>query len=155
MTNQTPTKHSEFIPNLKISLEFVEAFFKYLPYKKKGELKYSLTYYYQDTLPFNSVMEIVSEVESCIQYQTSEKKEIEIPAEIVFEQEVSINGKEINLFYHGKLIVHETIALISWNWYQSTPIVELQLNDTIPPSKILSLFENFQTAINDIKTKHD
>lgn len=155
MSNQTDIKHTQFIPNLKINLEFVEAFFKYLPYEKKGEMKFLLAYYSQDTIPFNSVMEIIAEVERCIQYQTSEKKEIKIPAEIVFEQEVIIKGKEINLFYHGELIVHETLALISWNWYQSTPIVELQLNDTIPPSKILSLFENFQTAINDIKTKHD
>lgn len=155
MSNQSAKNHSEFIPNLKISLEFVEAFFKYLPYEKKGELKYSLTYYYQDTLPFNSVMEIISEIKRCIRYQTNEKKEIQIPAEILFEQEVILNGKEINLFYHGQLIVKGTSALIFWNWYQSTPKVELQLNDAIPPSKILSLFENFQTAINDIKTKHE
>ncbi len=155
MTNQTPTKHSEFIPNLKISLEFVEVFFKYLPYEKKAELKYSLTYYYQDTLSFNSVEEIISEIEKCIHYQTSEKKEIDIPAEIVLEQIVIIDGKEITLFYHGQLIVHDTTALISWNWYQGTPIVKLQLNDTVPPSKMLSLFENFQNAINDIKTKNE
>lgn len=155
MANQTPTKHTEFLPNLKISLEFVEAFFKYLSYEKKGELKYTLTYYYQDTLPFNNVIEIISEVERCIGYQSSQKKEIEMPAEIVFEQDVIINGKEINLFYHGQLIVHDTLALIFWNWYQNTPMVELQLNDTIPPSKMLSLFENFQTAINDIKTKNE
>lgn len=155
MSKQTPTKQSNFIPNLKISMEFVEAFFKYLPYENKGELKYSLTYFYQDTLPFNSVEEIISEIERCIQYQISEKMEIEIPAEIVFKQDVLINGKEINLFYHGHLIVHNTLAVIFWNWYQSTPIVELHLNDIIPLSKILSLFENFQTAINDIKTKHE
>ncbi len=155
MSNQEATKQNDFIPNLKISLEIVEAFFKYLPYEKKGDLKYSLTYYYQDTHLFKSVLEIISEVERCIQYQRSEKKEIKIPAEIVFKQDVTINGKEINLFYHGQLIVYDTSARIFWNWYRSTPIVELKLNETIAPSKLLSLFENFQTAINDIKTKHE
>ena len=155
MSNQTAVKQIEFIPNLKINLEFVEAFFKYLPYEKKGELKYSLTYYYQDTIPFKSVLEIISEIKRCIHYQTSEARELKIPAEIVFVQEVIINGKEIDLFYHGQLIVYDTSARILWNWYQSTPTVELQLNDPIPLSKILSLLENFQTAINDIKTKHE
>lgn len=155
MSNQKATNQSEFIPNLKVNLELVEAFFKYLPFEKKGELKYSLTYSYQETPAFNSMFEIISEIEKCIEYQTSQKKEIEIPADITFEQEVIINGKEINLFYHGQLIVQHTSAIIFWNWYQSTPTVELQLNDSIPPSKILSLFENFQIAINDIKTKHE
>lgn len=145
----------EFIPNLKISLDFVEAFFKHLPYAKKGELKFSLTYSYQDTHSFNSVADIISEVERCIKYQTSEKREMDIPAEIVFEQKIYVNGNEINLFYHGQLIVHDTMALIFWNWYQSTPLVELQLNDTIPLNKILSLFENFHSAISDIITKHE
>lgn len=155
MSNRTAILQSEFIPNLKINLELVEAFFKYLPYKKKGDLKYSLTYYYQETLSFNSIFELISEVQRCIHYQTSENKEIDIPAQIAFEQEVIINGTEITLFYHGQMIVYHTSAPIFWNWYQSTPIVELRLNNIIPPSKILSLFENFQIAINDIITKHD
>jgi hypothetical protein len=155
MNHQTTTTQSDFIPSLKISMEFIEAFFKYLPYKKRGELRYALTYYYQDTHIFSNVDEIISDIERCIQYQTSEKRKVDIPAEIVFELEIIANGKEIELFYHGQLILQDSIAIILWNWYQSSPKVELSLNEAIPLSKILSLFENFQTAICDIITKNE
>lgn len=155
MSNQATILQYEIIPNLRINLEIVEAFFKYLPYEKIGELKYSLTYFYQDTIQFSSVMEIIFEIEKCIQYQASEKGAVEIPAGIVFEQYVIINGKKFDFFYHGQLIILNTSACIFWNWYQSTPSVELQLKDTISPNKILSLLENFHTAINDIKSKND
>lgn len=155
MRNQSVKNYRKFISNLKINLDFIEAFFKYLPYEKNGELKYSLTYYYEDTLYFRNVLEIISEVKRCIKYQTDEKMEIDISAEIVFEQDVIINGKEITLFYHGQLTIYHLLALINWNWYQGTPSVEFPLNSAIPPREILSIFENFQTAINDIKTKNE
>lgn len=155
MSDQTTTKYFEFIPNLKISLEFIEAFFKYLPYAKKGELKYSLTYYYQDTISFDGITDIISEIERCINYQLSVKQEIDIPAEIVLEQEIFLNGNEINLFYHGQLIIHDFVAIILWSWYQSSPKVELRLNETISLSEMLSLFENYQIAIADIIKKHE
>lgn len=152
MKNMISTKHLEFISNLKINLELVEVFFKYLQFEKKGKLKYSLTYFYHDSLPFYSILEIITEIERCILHQTSEKNEIEIPAEIVFEQTVIINNKEINLFYHGQLFIYESTAFIYWNWYQGSPFVDLKLNEIIPPGIILSLFENFHTAIYEIKS---
>ncbi len=152
MIDRADTNQSEYISNLKVILEIIEAFFTYLPYVKLGELEYSMTYHYENTIQFNNIEQIITEIERCIQYQKNEKMEIDIPAGIVFDQRVIINDKEINLFYHGQLMIYGSNALINWNWYQSTPNVELQLNDPIPPSKILSLFESFQSAINDIKT---
>lgn len=155
MSNLTLTNRNQFIPNLKIILESIDTFFKYLPYERKGELNYSLTYFYQDTLTFCSILEIISEVERCLKYQVIEKIEIEISAEIVFTQDVIINEKEVNLFYHGHLIVTDTAALIFWNWYQSSPKVEVKLTTIMLPEVILSLFTNFQEAILDIITKHE
>lgn len=155
MNNLISTKDSEFIAFLKLNLEFVEAFFMYLPYKKISDLKYTLTYFYHDLFQFQGIPAIILELERCIKYQTSNKKELNIPAEIVFEQKVIINEKEIDFIYRGQLVVQATSALIFWNWYQSTPTVKLQLNEPIPPMKIMSLFENFQIAINDIKEKYE
>lgn len=136
-------------------MESIDTFFKYLPYERKGELNYSLTYFYQDTHTFCSILEIISEVERCLKYQVIEKREIEISGEIVFSQDVIINEKEVNLFYHGHLIITDSAALIFWNWYQSSPKVEIRLTDVISPEVILSIYTNFQEAVLDIKTKNE
>ncbi len=153
MSTLTLTNQNHFIHNLKSILELIDTFFKYLPYERKGELNYSLTYFYRDTLSFISILDIISEVERCLKYQVNEK--IEISAEIVFSQDVIINEKEVNLFYHGQLIVTDTAVFIFWNWYQSSPKVEVRLTDVISPEVILSIYTNFQEAVLDIKTKHE
>lgn len=147
--------HGEIIQNLKINLDLVEAFFKYLPYSKKSELKLSMTYYSQNTLTFKRVVEIVSEVERCIQYQSDKKMKIDIPVEIVFSQDLFFNDKIVSLYYGGQLNVFGKSGRIFWNMFQNHPAVEFQLDESLPPKLILSLFENFQTTINDFKLKDE
>ena len=143
------------IERLRTSLEFIEACFNFLPYQKLDPLSYSLTYYYSDTLVFQSVNEIITELKRCITYQVEIGKEVSIPAEINVTQKVLVDSNEIELFYYGKLVFHDSGGLTFYCWYQSTPMVEVELREPTNGETILYLFYNFQEAIADqiIKSK--
>lgn len=137
------------VGHLQTSLQFIEACFNFLPYQKLAQLSYSLTYYYSDTLEFKNIDEIITELKRCITYQVESGKEISIPAEINIKQKVLVDGNEIELLYYGKLVFHDSGGLIFYCWYQSTPVVQVELIEPTNGETILSLFNNFQEAISD------
>lgn len=137
------------VEHLQTSLKFIEACFNFLPYQKLAPLSYSITYYYSDTLEFKNIDEIITELKRCITYQVESGREISIPAEINVTQKVVVDGNEVELFYYGKLVFHDCGGLIFYCWYQSTPMVEVELKEPTTGETILSLFNNFQEAITD------
>ncbi len=139
---------------LQTSLKFIEACFNSLSYSRESDLTYSLTYYYSNTQSFRSIDEIITELKRCITYQVENGREISIPAEINIKQKVLFDGNEVELFYYGKLIFHDSGGLIFYCWYQSTPSVQIDLTEPTSGEFILTLFNNFQKAITDqIKKK--
>lgn len=137
------------VGHLQTSLKFIEACFNFLPYEKIAAMFYSLTYYYSDTLVFKNIDEIISELKRCITYQVDGGREISIPAEINITQKVLVDGNEVDLFYYGKLVFHDCGGLIFYCWYQSTPMVKVELIEPTTGETILFLFNNFQEAITD------
>ena len=137
------------VERLQTSLKFIEACFNFLPYEKLAPMSYSLTYYYSDTLDFRGIDEIIMELKRCISYQVDSGREISIPAEINVTQKVIIDSNEAELFYYGKLVFNDGGGLIFYCWYQSTPIVQVELGEPTTGDTVLSLFNNFQEAIAD------
>ena len=137
------------VGHLQTSLKFIEACFNFLPYEKLALLSYSLTYHYSDTLEFKNIDEIITELKRCMTYQVESGREICIPADINITQKVLVDGNEVELFYYGKLVFHHNVGLIFYCWYQSTPMVEIELREPTTGETILSLFNNFQEAITD------
>ena len=142
-------KANGLVEHLHVSLKFVEASFNSLSYQKLEPLLFSLTYYYGDTLDFNSVDQIIAELKRCISYQGNAGREITIPVEIKISQKVVVDGKEVDLFYYGSLKLLDCRGWVDYCWYQSTPTVHIELRKEITGNTILLLFNNFQEAITD------
>lgn len=138
---------------LRTSLQFIDACFNFLPYQTQGPRSYSLTYYYADTLDFQNIEDIITALKNCITYQVESGREISIPAEINFNQNAIVDGMEIELFYYGNFILYDSVGRIFYRWYQSTPMVLIELVEPTSGETILSLFNNFQEAISDQITK--
>lgn len=137
------------VDNLLVSLQFIKSCFKYLPYQKVSEQIFSVTYYYGETLEFDSIDKLINELKRCVSYQMGHGREISIPAGINVSQKMIVNQGELELFYYGNLILHNTAGWISYCWYQSTPTVTVDLRESTTGEIIFSLFKNFQEAISD------
>ncbi len=139
----------EYIRHLKMSLQLIEACFHNLPYKKEGSLELSLTYHYEDTIKYNSIDEIIAELERCIIYQVSNAIDINIAAYIGFNQKCILGASEIEFFYTGTLHIISNTAWVYYNWWQSTPNVEIELTEETKAEEMLALYINIQEAIKD------
>ena len=148
-------KTIEFVRHLKISLQLIEACFHNLPYKSKGTLELSLTYHYQDTILYNSIDEIIIELERCIKYQASNDTDIAIPAYIGLNQKCILGASEIEFFYTGTLNILRTHARVFYNWWQNTPSVHIELTEETTAEEMLALYINVQEAIKDQIEKHE
>ncbi len=144
-----------YVKHLAISLQFIDACFKHLPFKRNGKLEYSVTYYYQDTMYFNSVIEVLEELVRCIKYQAFNNGEIKIPAEIVFEKKIEPGDEGFSIFYHAQLNLFDTMGWVVYNWFQSTPSVSINLIHETKAVEILSLYNNIQEAIKDQIEKNE
>lgn len=145
----------DYIRHLKISLQLIEACFHNLPYKKEGALELSLTYHYEDTVQYNSIDEIIAELERCIRYQASNDIDINIPAYIGLNQKCILGASEIEFFYTGTLNILKTCAWVFYNWWQSTPTVHIELTEETTAEEMLALYVNIQEAIKDQIEKHE
>lgn len=145
----------EYIRHLKMSLQLIEACFHNLPYKKEGSLELSLTYHYEDTITYNSIDEIIAELERCIIYQVSNDIDINIPAYIGFNQKCILGASEIEFFYNGTLHITGNVGSVFYNWWQSTPSVHIELTEETKGEEMLALYINIQEAIKDQIEKHE
>jgi len=144
-----------FVDNLTVCLRLTEICFEYLPYKKKEPLAISLTYYYSETQVFPTIDDLAKELKRCILYQRSEHGQINISAELTFDQKIVVDDEEIDLFYYGRIMLYDSAGFVYFNWYGGTPTVQVTLYHKIEAEGMLDLYSNVHDAIPDQLKKNN